>query len=189
MGFMDCQVLRGSEYSVSDAPVASDHPQCSESFGGKQYRTFGCTMAGKELFDFTLYVHKIRLISSPLVAVCMYLHCVVFFFVQGMLTGLLGNLSLLSYFAKKREKEAAVVQTLGVISTHVVLAQLTMAGAMPMPFFVATSAVVTLGVILNYLFYFGKLSATLWRLWEDFITVGGLSVLPQVSFFYPFTSS
>lgn len=83
MGFMDCQVLRGSEYSVSDAPVASDHPQCSESFGGKQYRTFGCTMAGKELFDFTLYVHKIRLISSPLVAVCMYLHCVVFFFCSG----------------------------------------------------------------------------------------------------------
>ncbi|KAL0735669.1 hypothetical protein Bca4012_011879 [Brassica carinata] len=98
----------------------------------------------------------------------------------GMLTGLLGNLSLLSYFAKKREKEAAVVQTLGVISTHIVLAQLTMAGAMPLPFFVATSAVVTIGIILNALFYFGKLSTTLWRLWEDFITVGGLSVLPQV---------
>ncbi|CAN6872573.1 hypothetical protein Bca4012_045955 [Brassica carinata] len=98
----------------------------------------------------------------------------------GMLTGLLGNLSLLSYFAKKREKEAAIVQTLGVISTHVVLSQLTVAGAMPMPFFVATSAVVTLGIILNALFYFGKLSTTLWRLWEDFITVGGLSVLPQV---------
>lgn len=99
---------------------------------------------------------------------------------QGMLTGLLGNLSLLSYFVKKKEKEAAVVQTLGVISTYVVLAQLTVAGAMPMQYFVATSAVVTVGIILNALFYFGKLSTTLWRLWEDFITVGGLSVLPQV---------
>ncbi|PQM39496.1 RNA polymerase sigma factor sigA [Prunus yedoensis var. nudiflora] len=33
----------------------------------------------------------------------------------GMFTGLLGNLSLLSYFAKKREKEAIVVQTLGIM--------------------------------------------------------------------------
>ncbi|CAN6848216.1 unnamed protein product [Brassica oleracea] len=98
----------------------------------------------------------------------------------GMLTGLLGNLSLLSYFAKKREKEAAVVQTLGVISTYVVLVQLTMAGAMPVQYFVATSAVVTVGLVLNCLFYFGKLGTTVWGLWEDFITVGGLSVLPQI---------
>ncbi|CAN8300319.1 unnamed protein product [Cochlearia groenlandica] len=98
----------------------------------------------------------------------------------GMLTGLLGNLSLLSYFAKKREKEAAVVQTLGVISTFVVLAQLAMAEAMPMQCFVATSVVVTVGLILNCLYYFGKLSTTLWRLWEDIITVGGISVLPQI---------
>ncbi|CAN1246442.1 Maltose excess protein 1, chloroplastic [Linum grandiflorum] len=55
----------------------------------------------------------------------------------GMLTGLLGNLALLSYFAKKRETE---------------------------------------------------LSAGVWRFWEDFITVGGLSVLPQVmwSTFVPY---
>ncbi|KAJ0231491.1 Maltose excess protein 1 [Hirschfeldia incana] len=98
----------------------------------------------------------------------------------GMLTGLLGNLSLLSYFAKKREKEAAVVQTLGVISTYVVLAQLTMAGAMPVEYFGATSAVVTVGLVLNCLFYFGKLGTAVWGLWEDIITVGGLSVLPQI---------
>jgi len=99
---------------------------------------------------------------------------------QGMLTGLLGNLSLLSYFAKKREKEAAVVQTLGVVSTHIVLAQLTMAEAMPIQYFVATSAVVTIGLIVNCLYYFGKLSKTVWQLWEDVITIGGLSVLPQI---------
>ncbi|CAN8256008.1 unnamed protein product [Cochlearia groenlandica] len=98
----------------------------------------------------------------------------------GMLTGLLGNLSLLSYFAKKREKEAAVVQTLGVISTYVVLAQLAMAEAMPVKYFVATSAVVVIGLVLNCLFYFGKLSITVWRLWEEFITIGGISVLPQI---------
>ncbi|CAN0830200.1 Maltose excess protein 1, chloroplastic [Linum grandiflorum] len=106
----------------------------------------------------------------------------------GMLTGLLGNLALLSYFAKKRETEAAVVQTLGVISTYIVLTQLAMGEAMPRPQFVATSAVILVGLLLNFLNYFGKLSAGVWRFWEDFITVGGLSVLPQVmwSTFVPY---
>ncbi|XP_020084351.1 maltose excess protein 1-like, chloroplastic isoform X1 [Ananas comosus] len=106
----------------------------------------------------------------------------------GMLTGLLGNLSLLSYFAKKRETEAVLIQTLGVISTYVVIAQLWMAGAMPSPQFVATSAVVATGLVLNFLNYFAWLNDRVWLLWEDFITVGGLSVLPQVmwSTFVPF---
>ncbi|CAD6262431.1 unnamed protein product [Miscanthus lutarioriparius] len=107
----------------------------------------------------------------------------------GMLTGLLGNLSLLSYFAKKRETEAVIVQTLGVISTYAVLVQLAMAESMPVPQFVATSVVVAAGLILNFLNYVGWLPGTLWLLWEDFITVGGLAVLPQVmwSTFVPFT--
>ncbi|XP_057969962.1 maltose excess protein 1-like, chloroplastic [Malania oleifera] len=106
----------------------------------------------------------------------------------GMLTGLLGNLSLLSYFAKKREKEAMVVQTLGVLSTYVVIAQLAMGEAMPLPHFTITSVVVASGLVLNFLNYFGLLSAGIWRFWEDFITVGGLSVLPQVmwSTFVPY---
>ncbi|KAG8043370.1 hypothetical protein GUJ93_ZPchr0458g22480 [Zizania palustris] len=106
----------------------------------------------------------------------------------GMLTGLLGNLSLLSYFAKKKETGAVIVQTLGVISTYVVIAQLAMAESMPLPQFVATSAVVSAGLLLNLLNYFGWLPGTLWLLWEDFITIGGLAVLPQVmwSTFVPF---
>ena len=98
-----------------------------------------------------------------------------------MLTGLLGNLSLLSYFAKKKETEAAIVQTLGVISTYAVLVQLAMAESMPVPQFVATSVVVAAGLILNFLNYLGWLPGTRWLLWEDFITVGGLAVLPQVT--------
>lgn len=106
----------------------------------------------------------------------------------GMLTGLLGNLSLLSYFAKKREAEVVVVQTLGVVSIYVVIAQLAMAEAMPLPHFVATSVVVASGLVLNFMYYFGLLNAGVWRFWEDFITVGGLSVLPQVmwSTFVPY---
>ncbi|KAI7999889.1 hypothetical protein LOK49_LG09G01283 [Camellia lanceoleosa] len=107
---------------------------------------------------------------------------------QGMFTGLLGNLSLLSYFAKKKEKEAVVVQTLGVISIYVVIAQLAMAEAMPLPHFIATSIVVASGLALNFLNYFDLLSAGIWRFWEDFISVAGLSVLPQVmwSTFVPY---
>ncbi|KAK9120357.1 hypothetical protein Syun_017974 [Stephania yunnanensis] len=98
----------------------------------------------------------------------------------GIFTGLLGNLSLLSYFAKKKEKEAILVQTLGVISMYVVISQLALAEAMPWPYFVATSVVVASGLVLNFMNYFNWLNFGVWRLWEDFITVGGLSVLPQV---------
>lgn len=106
----------------------------------------------------------------------------------GMFTGLLGNLSLVSYFAKKKEKEAVVVQTLGVISIYVVIAQLAMAEAMPLPHFIVTSIVIVSGLVLNFLNYFDLLSAGIWRFWEDFITVAGLSVLPQVmwSTFVPY---
>jgi len=106
----------------------------------------------------------------------------------GMFTGLLGNLTLLSYFAKKRETEAVVVQTLGVISIYVVISQLAMAEAMPLPHFIITSIVVASGLVLNFMNYFDLLSARIWRFWEDFITVAGLSVLPQVmwSTFVPY---
>ncbi|KAJ9185652.1 hypothetical protein P3X46_005254 [Hevea brasiliensis] len=109
----------------------------------------------------------------------------------GMLTGLLGNLSLLSYFVKKKETEVIVVQTLGVISIYIVLTQLAMAEAMPLPHFVATSVIVATGLVLNFFNYLGKLNAGIWRFWEDIITVGGLSALPQVmwSTFVPYIPS
>ncbi|XP_031502242.1 maltose excess protein 1-like, chloroplastic [Nymphaea colorata] len=106
----------------------------------------------------------------------------------GMLTGLLGNLCLVSYFAKKKETEAVLVQTLGVLSTYVVIVQLALAEAMPLPTFIATSAIVACGMFLNFLYYFRLLPLFIWRCWEDFITIGGLSVLPQVmwSTFVPY---
>ncbi|KAG8647954.1 maltose excess protein 1, chloroplastic isoform X1 [Manihot esculenta] len=109
----------------------------------------------------------------------------------GMLTGLLGNLSLLSYFVKKKETEVIVVQTLGVISIFIVITQLAMAEAMPLPHFVATSVVVAIGLVFNFFNYLGKLDPGIWRFWEDFITVGGLSALPQVmwSTFVPYLPS
>lgn len=107
---------------------------------------------------------------------------------MGQLTGLLGNLSLLSYFAGKRERGATVVQAVGVVSTGVVLSQLALGGAMPFPIFSGTMAVVVVGLLFNWLSYFNKLSPTLWQLWLDSVTVGGLTVLPQVmwSTFVPY---
>lgn len=99
---------------------------------------------------------------------------------MGQLTALLGNLSLLSYFAKKREVGAMVVQAVGVVSTWVVLLQLTMAGAMPLLVFTITATAVGLGLLLNMLNYKNLLSPHIWEIWEDVITVGGVSVLPQV---------
>ncbi|KAG0576111.1 hypothetical protein KC19_5G056400 [Ceratodon purpureus] len=107
---------------------------------------------------------------------------------MGQLTGLLGNLSLLSYFAGKKERGATVVQAVGVVSTGVVLSQLALGGAMPVPVFLGTACVVVLGLLLNWLSYFNKLSPGLWHLWGDAVTVGGLTVLPQVmwSTFVPY---
>ena len=109
---------------------------------------------------------------------------------QGQLTGLLGNLSLLSYFAGKKERGAMVVQAVGVVSTLVVLSQLALAGAMPVPAFAVTASAVAVGLLLNFLSYNNMLAPALWSLWGDVVTVGGLTVLPQVchSFFF-FTSA
>jgi hypothetical protein len=101
-------------------------------------------------------------------------------FFQGQLTGLLGNLSLLSYFAGKREKGAMVVQAVGVVATLIVLMQLAIAGAMPVAAFSVTAMAVVIGFVLNLLNYYELLSATIWRFWEEAVVVGGLTVLPQV---------
>ncbi|KAF3432626.1 hypothetical protein FNV43_RR23728 [Rhamnella rubrinervis] len=63
-----------------------------------------------------------------------------------------------------------------------------MAEAMPLSYFVVTSIVVATGLLLNFMNYFDLLNAGIWRFWEDFITVGGLSALPQVmwSTFVPY---
>ncbi|KAH7415143.1 hypothetical protein KP509_14G029800 [Ceratopteris richardii] len=109
----------------------------------------------------------------------------------GLLTGLLGNLSLLSYFAEKKERGAAVVQAVGVLSTYIVLVQLAFAGTMPMPIFTATAVAVVIGFLVNILNFYDLISKDIYRGWKDIITVGGVSVLSQVMWttFEPFLPS
>ncbi|CAM6100960.1 unnamed protein product [Calypogeia fissa] len=99
---------------------------------------------------------------------------------MGQLTGLLGNLSLLSYFASKKERGAMVVQAVGVVSTLVVLSQLAIAGAMPTAAFTVTASAVGVGLVLNFLNYNNKVSPEIWRVWGEAVTIGGVTVLPQV---------
>lgn len=89
--------------------------------------------------------------------------------------------TLLSYFAKKKEKEAILVQTLGVVSIYIVIVQLAFAGAMPLPQFSATSTAVVAGLVLNLTNYHGWVTQRVWQIWENFITIVGISVLPQVN--------
>ncbi|KAI5081716.1 hypothetical protein GOP47_0001459 [Adiantum capillus-veneris] len=91
-----------------------------------------------------------------------------------------GNLSLLSYFAEKKEKGATIVQAVGVLSTFIVLVQLAIAGTMPAPVFTATAVAVVIGFVVNILNYNGLLSSGIYRAWKELITIGGVSVLPQV---------
>eukprot|EP00246_Nothoceros_aenigmaticus_P007330 TRINITY_DN21049_c0_g1_i1.p1 TRINITY_DN21049_c0_g1~~TRINITY_DN21049_c0_g1_i1.p1 ORF type:complete len:297 (+),score=36.48 TRINITY_DN21049_c0_g1_i1:133-891(+) len=81
-----------------------------------------------------------------------------------------------------------VVQAVGVLSTSVVLMQLALAGAMPRAAFSVTATAVAIGLSLNFVNYKGLLSPNVWRIWEEAVTVGGLTVLPQVmwSTFQPY---
>lgn len=73
-----------------------------------------------------------------------------------------------------------VVQGVGAGTTLIVLMQLAIAGAMPLPAFAATAVAVVMGFILNLLNYQELLRPSIWHLWEEAVTIGGVTVLPQV---------
>lgn len=73
-----------------------------------------------------------------------------------------------------------IVQGVGVGSTLIVLMQLAIAGAMPLPAFGVTTLAVVLGYILNILNYQKIVIPSIWQVWEEAVTIGGVTVLPQV---------
>lgn len=170
MGHAHCQVRRGVQPPFPPHPASPDPPQLPQPRLRQQGRPSRRPLARELLLGRLSPLHNHEFDDG--IWMCVW---------QGMLTGLLGNMTLLSYFAKKKEVEAIVVQTLGVVSIYVVLGQLAMAEAMSLPYFAAISVLVVSGLVLNFVNYFGWLHEGLWQLWEDFITVAGISVLPQVS--------
>lgn len=98
----------------------------------------------------------------------------------GYSTGFLGNMLLLSYFASKRELSATLVQGVGATSTCVLLSQIYLAGFMPPVAFFSVASFLVCGLFINTLQYLGTLPRTFWAIWQDFIGIIGLAVLPQV---------
>ncbi|KAI5075569.1 hypothetical protein GOP47_0009645 [Adiantum capillus-veneris] len=99
---------------------------------------------------------------------------------KAQLTSLAGNLSLMSYFVHKKERGAMVVQGVGVVTTLVVLLQLTIAQAMPLFVFILTMVACVVGFLISIFHYVGYLNQQIWRFWQEAIGVVGLFVLCQI---------
>ncbi|MCO5592542.1 hypothetical protein L7F22_046545 [Adiantum nelumboides] len=99
---------------------------------------------------------------------------------KAQLTSLAGNLSLMSYFVHKKERGAMVVQGVGVLTTLVVLLQLTIAQAMPLFVFILTAIACVVGFIFSIFHYVEYLSQRIWRVWQEVLGVVGLFVLCQI---------
>lgn len=68
----------------------------------------------------------------------------------------------------------------GASSTLTLLIQIWLAGYMPLAPFAAVCSYFALGCLVNGLRYTGGLPQAVWAVWQDFIGVLGLAVLPQV---------
>lgn len=103
----------------------------------------------------------------------------------GYLTGLGGNTLLLSYFVGKFERNAVVVQALGIASSFAVLTQIRVAGFMPRAVYAGLAVVVGLQAILTGLKLSGRLEGSktgqqLWATWQKVLGLAGLAGVPQV---------
>ncbi|MBI4052279.1 MAG: hypothetical protein HY400_07215, partial [Elusimicrobia bacterium] len=99
---------------------------------------------------------------------------------MGYSTGLLGNMLLLSYFVSQKERGAATVQTVGVITTLIVLSQIFLAGFMPGAAFGTILPVILLGLVLNYLNFKDRMHGLVWDIWKKASATIALAALPQV---------
>jgi len=103
---------------------------------------------------------------------------------KGFMTALAGNSILLSYFLKKQENGAAVVQAIGVVSNFILLVQIYMAGLLPGGILWGIASFIGLSTFINSTVVLGTTRSWNWlqvtliqRLWETFLSVLGLSLL------------
>ena len=99
---------------------------------------------------------------------------------MGYSTGILGNMLLLSYFVSMKERSAARVQAIGVITSALVVGQIFWAGFMPAEAFFAIMPAIVGGLALNFLNMMGKLPAKVWSGWSKAGGLLGFVALPQV---------
>lgn len=98
----------------------------------------------------------------------------------GYSTGILGNMLLLGWFASQKEKSAARVQAIGVVTSAVVVGQIFLAGHMPLAAFAAVMPAIVAGLLINYAKIKDKAPAKLWSVWSKGSSLLGLVILPQV---------
>eukprot|EP00850_Spirogloea_muscicola_P015358 SM000117S25478 [mRNA] locus=s117:61601:64802:- [translate_table: standard] len=98
----------------------------------------------------------------------------------GYSTGLAANLMLLSYFIGKDERSATLVQSIGAISGYAVITQIYLAGYMPPAAYYGVTVGLVLALVVNVLKQVKLLPISVWRVWQNFIGVGGVTLLPQV---------
>ena len=99
---------------------------------------------------------------------------------MGFATNVLANSLYLGHFRAKKEHSRAAIQLIGVLAGTVVLGQIFLAGFMPLPAFLATTAIVALDLGFNFLAYKGKLPDRAWKGWAEATGLLGLAILPQV---------
>ena len=99
---------------------------------------------------------------------------------MGYSTGILGNMLLLSYFVSMKEKSAARVQAIGVITSALVVGQIFRAGFMAEEAFWAIVPAIVGGLALNFLNMLDKLPAKVWNVWSKVGGLLGFAALPQV---------
>jgi hypothetical protein len=98
----------------------------------------------------------------------------------GYSTGILGNMLLLGWFASQKEKSAARVQAIGVVTSAVVVTQIFLAGHMPLLAFAAVMPAIVAGLLINFAKIKDKAPAALWNVWSKGSSLLGLVILPQV---------
>eukprot|EP00210_Caulerpa_lentillifera_P003033 g2895.t1 len=106
---------------------------------------------------------------------------------KGFMTALAGNSILLSYFLTKKERGAALVQAIGVISNFTLLFQIYISGLLNNVVFWMTFTFICISAFVNGTILSGILNSEDWsivnvigRLWETFLSVLGLSLFVQV---------
>ena len=102
---------------------------------------------------------------------------------MGVLSGILADGILMSYYTGQKEMASSVVQTIGVVMASLVLSQVAWAGFVPLAVYFAALPLILTHLAVNALKWAGKLpekiaGVSIWDSWQKFLTLAGMFLLP-----------
>ncbi len=102
----------------------------------------------------------------------------------GVLSGILADSILMSYFIGSKEYTPAVVQTIGVVMASLMLSQVAWAGFVPLAVYFAALPLILTHLALNFLKWKGRLpekmaGLSVWSAWQKGLSLLGLFLLPM----------